>query len=172
MIMIDNIVLHPEIGPTLAQWHFECWGHLYDNWSKAAAVQEFAVMKHHSVPMTLVAVEHTDTEYRVVGSVSLFEDDDLPGFGHLTPWLGSLFVVPEARGKGVGEQLILAILSEAFRLHYRSVYLFTPDNQEYFEQRGWQRVTEAQAHGHSVTVMSHSSSGKLIANDGVAEKTQ
>ena len=156
MITIENIVLHPEIGPTLARWHVAFWGDLYDNWTEATAVQEFAHMKQDSVPMTLVAVEHTDTEYRVVGSVSLFEDDDLPGFDHLTPWLGSLYVVPEARGKGVGEQLILAMLAEAFRLHYRSVYLFTPENQEYYEQRGWNRVTEAEAHGHPVTVMSHS----------------
>jgi GNAT superfamily N-acetyltransferase len=155
IVSIENLVLHPEIEPTLAKWHSDFWGHLYDDWNEQAALAEFMSMKSDSVPMTLVAVERTDSEYRVVGSVSLFEDDGLHGFSHLTPWLGSLYVVPEARGKGIGEQLILALLHEASRLHYRSVYLFTPENQEYYEARGWKRVTETQARGHAVTVMSH-----------------
>jgi GNAT superfamily N-acetyltransferase len=44
-------------------------------------------------------------ESNVIGTVSL-DFSDLPSHDHLSPWLASLFVLPEARGQGTGTALI------------------------------------------------------------------
>ena len=101
------------------------------------------------MPTTLVAVsEHGG----LLGSVSLVHDD-LPGYEHLTPWLASLYVKPEARGRGVGSRLVSAALAEAHRLGIRRLYLFTPEHEDYYSRRGWSYLERASAAGHPVTIM-------------------
>ena len=53
------------------------------------------------IPTTLVAVKGGEP----VGSVSLLEQD-LAGWEHLTPWLASLYVRSDHRGRGIGKQLV------------------------------------------------------------------
>src|SRR6202021_579861 len=48
---------------------------------------------------------------------------------HLTPWLSSVYVPAEQRGKGIASPLTLAAPSEARRLGFETVYLFTPCNE-------------------------------------------
>ena len=54
-----------------------------------------------AVPMTLIAL--IDNE--LAGSCKICEDDFDGARPNLTPWLATLFVVPEHRGKGVGSAL-------------------------------------------------------------------
>ena len=91
----------PGQAAQLAAWHYQHWGHFYDpaDWNLASATAE---LEDHATrrgrPTTLVAMQDEDA----VGSVSLV-DEDAPEFrGVGDAWLASLFVLPRARGRGIG----------------------------------------------------------------------
>ncbi len=54
-------------------------------------------LNRDSIPITFVALRNST----VIGTVSL-DLTDLPSHDHLSPWLASLFVLPEARGQDIG----------------------------------------------------------------------
>jgi N-acetylglutamate synthase-like GNAT family acetyltransferase len=50
---------------------------------------------------------------------------------------GGLYVAPEARTLGVGTRLVEAVETEAGRLGFGRLYLFTFDKAAYYARRGW-----------------------------------
>jgi monoamine oxidase len=118
-------------------------------------VREFEAMAAPgSVDITWVAFDGTGRSAGdVLGSVSLVTDDDLAGWEHVTPWLASMYVRPEARGRGVAAALTAALLTGAAERGHEYVHLFTSGQQDYWTERGWRVVAHVDAHGHPATVM-------------------
>lgn len=83
--------------------------------------------------VTFVAVE----DGQAVGTASL-DDEDLPPRSNLTPWLASVYVLPEFRVRGLGAKLIEAVESEARTRGFTKIYLHTTDRTEFYKKRGWQ----------------------------------
>lgn len=75
-----------------------------------------------ALPFGLVA--RRDGDGAVVGTISVVADDELPGFGHLTPWLAALYVEPSERGHGVARQLVEGAIEHCGALGFASVYLW------------------------------------------------
>ncbi len=146
----------PGLAATLAGWQFAEWAGLYPGWTLAACQGELASHSEaDGIPTTLVGVDEAGTP---VGSVSLLLAD-LPGYEHLSPWLGSLYVRPERRGGGVGGHLLDAAVMEARRLGVERLYLFTPAHAGYYAARGWSEMGPASAGGKPVTLMARLTSG-------------
>src|SRR6185436_20017790 len=57
--------------------------------------------------------------------VAALRAKSIPKFSHLTPWATALYVLPELRGQGIGAMLLSALLTEARRLEFKSVYCAT-----------------------------------------------
>lgn len=160
LVEIELLTGHGHLAAALGEWHHAEWGHLYDAavWDLATAEREFEAMAAPgSADTTWVAfagdgrgVEH------VLGSISLLATDDLAGFEHLTPWLGSLFVTESARGQGVGGALVDATLAGAARRGHAYVHLFTSGQEAYYLDRGWRVVATVDTEGHPATVMAKS----------------
>jgi GNAT superfamily N-acetyltransferase len=149
-IGIENLANHPEWVALLARWHVAEWQWLNPGWTPEIAAAELRKQTDPSrIPTTLVAMAAGEP----VGSVSLLAED-LAGWEHLTPWLASLYVRQECRGRGIGKQLVRYALTEAQRMHVAQMYLFTPAHREFYTSLGWGFVTEAIAAGRAVTVMS------------------
>lgn len=74
---------------------------------------------------------------------------------HRSPWLGGLVVEPQARGRGIAQQLISAIQQEARRFHYKEIFLltFNVTLPEYCQRMGWETVDHDVLFGNPVTVM-------------------
>lgn len=166
-----NITLHPLLGhadlaPLLAAWHHAEFGHLYDPlvWNEEIARLELEAMAEPgSDDLTWIAVDgpHVDSA-SLLGSVSLIRSDDLPGFEDLTPWLASLYVVPRARGTGIGSVLVDVVLREAAARGHHYVHLFTAGQERYYEQRGWRRLASIEQRGHPATVMARATSERGV----------
>jgi N-acetylglutamate synthase-like GNAT family acetyltransferase len=148
-LSIQPLFRHPHHALTLAQWHFAEWHHLYEGWSLQAAHDELRLQINAGIPTTLIALDGDD----VVGSVSLIHDDHLSGFQHLTPWLASLYVRDDWRGRGVGAKLVGAAQQHARSLEVARLYLFTPGQREFYLDKGFCDFAKATAGGEAVTVM-------------------
>jgi len=146
---IEYLADHLQLAPTLAAWHFAEWGRLYSDWSLEQAEAE---LRSHAdrrrVPTTFVYLE----EGQLLGSVSLLESD-LDGHEHLSPWLASLFVIPEMRGRGIGKQLVARVVEEATALAFPALYLWTPGQQSYYERLQWECTARYLHFGETIAIM-------------------
>ena len=146
---IAYLAEHPDYAATLAQWHYREWQRLLPDWSHEAALDE--LQSHTSrrhLPTTLIAIDNA----RLIGSVSLVEEDH-PTLSLLSPWLASLYVAPEHRGRGIGAVLVKALVDEANALGITRLYLYTEDGQRFYERLGWSLREHAVFDGHRVVVM-------------------
>lgn len=159
-MQIAEIAHHPELGPALAAWHAAAWGHLYRHWDEAAAVAEFAAMDTPGrVPTTYLAFDGVGrTVDDLLGSVSLIDDDELDGWRAVGPWLASLYVVPSARGRGVGTALTRLAVDRARALGIERLHLFTAGQEDFYAALGWRSVGRAPAGDETATVMAISTS--------------
>ncbi len=111
---IVPLVERPELVDQVAAWGFAEWGHLNPGQtlqSRTARIRE--TMNADRVPIVLVALDDAGA---LVGTASLLFDD-LEGDPR-NPWLASVFVPAEQRGKGIASALVVAIEDAARRLGY------------------------------------------------------
>jgi predicted N-acetyltransferase YhbS len=135
---------------TLADWHHAEWASLYNGWTRALAEAELADhATRRTLPTTLIATERD----RLLGSVSLVLDDaeELSQFGG--PWLASLYVAPEFRGRQLGAALINALVAHAAGQGVETLHLFTPQHADYYRRLGWQWQTRADLNGTPVSIL-------------------
>jgi GNAT superfamily N-acetyltransferase len=88
----------------------------------------------------------------VLGTAAL-RTSDLPGFKHLTPWLGGVFVRLEFRRQGVRTALCHHVETSAWELGYSQLHLFTLDQQSLYEGLGWKHFAQAEWLGMTVALM-------------------
>lgn len=91
-------------------------------------------------------------EGAIIGTAALVENDDLPGFDHLHPWLASVVVLPQARRSGVASALVTAVVEAAEARGDTALYLYTllPG---FYRDRGFTVIDHAQLHGAQYRVM-------------------
>jgi len=152
---IAHLQEYPCFLPVLADLCGSEWAHLYAGWDRAASLAEFSASRMDGqLPITLIALEEDD----LLGTVSLIHND-LPGREDLNPWLASLIVRPEHRGKQVATFLIGEAESLLQKQEIPAAYLFTETAGGLFEKLGWQALDQAEANGHAVTIF-HKGFGK------------
>jgi predicted N-acetyltransferase YhbS len=100
------------------------------------------------VPIVLVA---RDDAGPLVGTASLLFDD-LEGDPR-NPWLASVFVPAEQRGKGIASALVVAVEDAARRLGYPTLYLFTTSAARLYSRLGWRPLERREHRGEHVQVM-------------------
>ncbi|MCE8020996.1 GNAT family N-acetyltransferase [Halomonas sp. MCCC 1A11036] len=134
---------------TVASWTYAEWGHLHPN-STANSYRE-ALRREcgdGGVPSVFVAMQGDQP----VGTAALLAED-MDSRRELTPWLASVFVLPEWRGQGIASTLIRRVEQEAADCGIRQFYLFTPDQQALYRRLGWQDHEDLCYRGEKVTIM-------------------
>jgi GNAT superfamily N-acetyltransferase len=122
-ITIDYLDQHLEAIPVLAQWHHDEWSSITPDLTIDDRIQGFrARARRGGAPSAVVAV----VDGHVAGLACLVAAD-IDSHAHLTPWLASVLVGPEHRGRGIGSRLAERIASEARALSVPELYLFTFD---------------------------------------------
>jgi predicted N-acetyltransferase YhbS len=146
---IDYLADHVEWAPLLASWHYQEWKDLLPNWTFDEALAELqSHSESHRIPTTFVAVENDAPR----GSASLLAKD-LPGWECWSPWVASVFVMPECRGRGLGRRLVARAVEEAGALGVPAVYLFTAGQQGYYHKLGWRPLRTTLHHGRELAIM-------------------
>ena len=90
----------------------------------------------------------------LLGSVSLLIEDAPALQDRGSPWLGSLFVRPEARGRGSGRRLVEAAVAHAAGEGVAVLRLFTLWHEDFYASLGWQVEERTSLHGTPVVIMS------------------
>jgi predicted N-acetyltransferase YhbS len=146
---IEPLADHPHLAPILARWHGAEWADLIPEWGPEAALAELLTHTNRdTIPITMVALDGD----RLLGSVSLIVED-LAGWEHLTPWLASVFVAPDARSGGIGTALVTHATQLAARLGVSRLHLFTEGQLAFYERLGWHAFGNATSQSHPVTIM-------------------
>ena len=146
---IDYLAKHPHHIATLAQWHQQQWHDISPHLNTHKRIDFMSLHQNYAaVPITLIALNNN----QLLGSASLILDDmeDRPQY---SPWLASVFIAPECRKQGIATELISNIVQQAQLLNLTQIYLFTPDQAEFYARRGWHIIEQRQYHGVMVDVM-------------------
>ncbi len=117
----------------LAHWHHQEWLHLNPG---AIFEQRLARYRQSLTSDELPTIFVARSKAQLLGSVSLAKED-MDTRKCLTPWLASLFVVPEQRNNGIASQLIVFIVNYAKEHKFKNLYLFTEDQTDFYQHRGW-----------------------------------
>ena len=131
--MISHLADVPFFRDELAALHAAEWKHLYAGWDSQTAGEEFLAQKADgSLPATLVLHEGME----LVGSVSVVFGD-CPARPDLDPWLASLYVVPQRRGRGHSLELVQAAIELAAAAGAKRLHVFTETAEKFFQRCGF-----------------------------------
>ena len=137
--------------PTLAEWHHATWQYLNP---RTTLLDRTVRLRNNArigqIPTTFVALNQSEP----VGCASLVTAD-MAVKRQYSPWLASVFVVPELRNTGIGSQLVIRAMQEAHLLGNAALYLYTPDRQPFYARLGWKDVETCQYRGMAMTIMQH-----------------
>ncbi len=136
-LVITYLKNYPEHVPLLARWAFNAWGQYNPNSIIERAKSKLEEhLNDDKLPLTMIALR----DHKPIGMCSLRVNDGIRP--DLSPWLGSLFVEPSARGQGVGEQLIRAVIEKAQNMRYSNLYFLTFDDTlpKWYEKLGWKLI--------------------------------
>jgi GNAT superfamily N-acetyltransferase len=131
---IDTLKNLPEFVPTVAKWIYLEFPHEFANFTLEGWTRQFSDSQEEACT-TFVAIE----DGQVLGTASL-DKEDLPPRPELSPWLVSVYVLPEARARGLGSLLIQKVEDEALKQGYSRIYLHTSDYQSFYLKRGWKTL--------------------------------
>lgn len=133
----------------LAKHHAAAWGYLYTDWDSSKALAEFRSQKTDgSLPATLVLRE----DNQVAGSVSLLYGD-CEVRKDLDPWLASLYVFPEFRGRGHASMLIEKAIEFAATTGEKELYVFTESAAGLLRRHGFETIDRTVLHGKPIEIL-------------------
>ncbi len=138
--------------PLVASWIYNEWSYLYVG-KTVRHVEAFLRERFHTrtLPLTFVAFDGN----RPIGTLSL-KEFDMPERRDLTPWIASLYVVPDARSRGVGSRLLQAAERKAAGMGFRRLFLFTIDPglaSRFYGPKGWRMKEKTRHQSYPVIVM-------------------
>ena len=147
--MISQLADVPFFRNQLAALHAAEWKHLYADWDERSALAEFLNQKGDgSLPATLVLHEGME----LVGSVSVVFGD-CPVRLDLDPWLASLYVVPQRRGRGHGLELVQAAIELAAAAGVGRLHVFTESAEKLFQRCGFEILERTMLRDVPITVL-------------------
>jgi predicted N-acetyltransferase YhbS len=152
-IRIEHLMECQRHIPTIANWQQAEFGYLNPNGTIEERVERLSKANdRRRLPISLVAI--TRDQNALAGTANVVATTLT--HKHLSPWLSSVFVPPEHRGKSIASALALAAASEAHRLGFETIYLFTPRNESLYARLGWATFDQIVLNGVPAVVMARS----------------
>ena len=148
-VKIAYLADHPQHVPTVAKWIIDEWGHQSPSMTQESVETKFRTyLNRNTIPLTLLAT----SEKRPVGTASLVLHD-MEDHQELSPWLASVYVLPEQRGQGIGSKLVKSIELLSAHLDEEQLYLFTPDRESFYARMNWTVLERTNFRDRAVVIM-------------------
>jgi GNAT superfamily N-acetyltransferase len=140
----------------VAQWLFDEWGHVEPDGSLdrlAAGLQQQAASPD-AIANTFVALDG-DVPIGTAGVVEQTAEvyRASPRQRDLSPWLASVYVPPEHRGRGIATALVHHAAAHVAARGVTPFYLFTDGAQGLYERCGWQTIGTDDHSGLTMSIM-------------------
>ena len=137
--MLKIYPLHEKkfVYPILAHWAYLHWL-IHKNLSFELVALEYKKRaKSDELPCSFVAF----WDEFPVGMVSV-RKTDLMSREDLSPWMSALYVLPEYRNRGIGSELINAVLNASRTKGFKRIFLFLDNRnivelEKYYSSKGW-----------------------------------
>lgn len=145
---IIDLSEQPGHIPLLAAWHHQQWRAINPGQTLQHRIEKMqAYLGEELVPSTFVAIQQEE----VLGSAAIVEYD--MRIDGCTPWLASVYVHPQFRGRGIGSAVVRHAIGRAKAGAVEFLYLFTPDQAQFYQRLGWEVMSKQAYHGQDVTIM-------------------
>lgn len=146
---IEYLADHVSHLPRLAEWHFAAFGYL----NPANTVQRYverltAALQKSDLPTTFIALD----DDLLLGSASLVRQTIT--HPQLSPWLSSVYVAPQHRGRGIASALVGRVERAAAGMGSERIYLFTPHSEKLYAGLGWVLIEYSHHHELKIAIMS------------------
>lgn len=140
---------HPKLVPTIAQWWLEAWPTYRVGLDDL--IREIRDDLHTDrVPVHVIALDMG----RVVGSAALKQHELRKQYPELQGWLGSVFVVQDARRKGIASALCARVIDLAIQFGLSELHLQTQDTTGgLYARLGWQTIDRTTRNGADTLIM-------------------
>ena len=150
-LQIVSLSDRPDLLLTVAAWvHGQWWSHLPEHNAETLAGMLRERRASDSIYESFVALRDSVP----VGTATILDHDiDTERRPDLTPWLAAVYVIPEARHKGIGEQLVSKATAFAKSKGFETVYLWTTDHRSWYEHLGWRLLEEFEKNGALVSFL-------------------
>jgi len=146
---IEYLANNIALVPIIAHWHHEEWGYFNPGDSVAKRITNLqAHLGRKQIPTTFVSLSRGI----LLGSASLIAHN-MDTRMDLSPWLSSIYVLPEHRSRGIGTALVQRIIEEAIELGVETLYLFTSNRKGFFASLGWSVVEHTEYLEQKVIIM-------------------
>jgi GNAT superfamily N-acetyltransferase len=150
-LRIEPAADHLDLVPVVAGWHWEHGGWQdptgsVESWTRGLLTRT----NRDRVPATFLAFDDRNP----VGSATLVEHDipDRSDLASLRPWLAGVYVIPAARGRGVGSELVTHAEARAASFGVKRLYLYTREAAAFYVRLGW-RVLRHDHFAGPITIM-------------------
>ena len=135
MTTIATLADRPDLAPIIAGWIWNEWSR-HARYSFEDTLQYIeASFARKDIPQTFVLL----VDGEPVGTSSLVAAD-LKERPDLTPWMASVFVIPEARRRGYVVPLIQAVEAAALAARMPTLWLHTDSAERIYAKAGWRMV--------------------------------
>ncbi|MBN1937063.1 MAG: dihydroorotate dehydrogenase electron transfer subunit [Anaerolineae bacterium] len=135
--------------PLIARWRFEQWGDQILGSSLQAFLDHTRISAQaHGLPQTWISLDGN----RVTGAASL-SATDMHTRLELSPWLVGVYVDAFDRGRGIGAALVRHVVEQAREMGIETLWLFTPDQERFYQRMGWQAVERTRYRDEDVVIM-------------------
>lgn len=131
--MIEIITLDDrnDLAATCAKWNHKEWGSLTGA-TEDESVSALQKIIHSTDGQTARAALWNG---ELAGFILLIHND-LDSHPHLKPWVASVLVAPEFRGRGIARALMASIEAAAHALGYSEAYLYT-NKPDLYRKMAW-----------------------------------
>lgn len=145
---IVTLADRPDLVAIVGYWQWQEWGRARGRRLESVRRDVAPLAKRHSAEAGFVLLDGETP----VGTACLTLED-LDTRPDLTPWLASVFVLPEQRGRGHASALVRAVEQAAAARGHRRLWLFTWTSMPLYARLGWKTVGLEEHHGGAVTLM-------------------
>jgi GNAT superfamily N-acetyltransferase len=140
----------PEFCAFFAQQFESEWRNWYGPGGQGNAREDVEAFANPegNLPVGVIALDDTGLP---VGIAAL-KATSIATHTHLSPWATAGYVLPGRRRAGIGARLLSALLAEAQRLGFHTIYCATATSSSLLEREGWSQFDAVVHDGENLSV--------------------